>query len=101
MTDISEIYETIYEAIDEFHASKGEGVLEKSPETALFGAGSVLDSMGLVNLIVTIEQSLEDKLDVVITLTDERAVSRKNSPFRTVEALAQYIHLLMKEQPDG
>lgn len=67
-------------------------------DTPLFGDGGKLDSLGLVNLIVALEQNLEDDLELSITLADERALSQKNSPFRTVGSLADYIEMLIKEK---
>lgn len=66
--------------------------------TQLFGPGSLLDSMAMVSLIVDVEQKLQEKLDMDITIADERAMSMERSPFRTVEALAEYIQLLVEEK---
>ena len=59
-------------------------------ETRLFGKDGVLDSMGLVTLVVSLEQAIEDKFDVHASLADEKALSQARSPFRTVAALADY-----------
>ena len=71
--------------------------LAKSSKTVLFGKDGKLDSLGLVNLLVTIEQNIEDGFDVSITIADERAMSQKHSPFRTVGALVDYIEMILKE----
>ncbi|NJN93660.1 MAG: acyl carrier protein [Anaerolineales bacterium] len=68
-----------------------------TPETRLIGREAALDSMGLVNLIVEVEQRLEDTYDLTVILADERAMSQKNSPFRSVETLADYICQLATE----
>jgi len=61
-------------------------------ETApLFGSEGVLDSLGLVSLIVAVEQALDESLGVAVTLADERAVSQRASPFRTIGTLADYV----------
>jgi acyl carrier protein len=59
-------------------------------ETALLGDGGLLDSLGLVNLLVDVEQALEDETGAVVTIGDDRAVSASHSPFRTVGTLADY-----------
>ena len=59
--------------------------------TALFGTNGILDSMGLVTLIVEVEQTLADRFDITITLADDRAMSQRSSPFRSVGTLADYI----------
>jgi len=59
-------------------------------DTVLFGNDSVLDSMGLVNVIIDTESRFLDE-DIEISLTSESAMSRRNSPFRTIQTLADYI----------
>jgi D-alanine--poly(phosphoribitol) ligase subunit 2 len=59
-------------------------------DTALLGDEGLLDSLGLVNLLVDVEQALEDETGAEITIGDDRAVSASHSPFRTVGALADY-----------
>ena len=54
------------------------------------GAGSPLDSLGLVSLLIEVEEGLRDA-GWEISLSDERAVSQRHSPFRTVQTLAAYI----------
>lgn len=67
---------------------------EASPETALFGPEGILDSLGLVALIVDVEEAIAERTGVAITLGDDRAVSQRSSPFRTVGSLAEYIATL-------
>jgi acyl carrier protein len=67
-------------------------------EIRLIGHEAVLDSMGLVNLIVELEQRLEEEYDMIVVLADERAMSQKNSPFRSVQTLADYIYKVAEEQ---
>lgn len=64
--------------------------IQPDEQVPLFGAESVLDSMGLVHLIVEIESSLRDN-GVDISLISESAMSQRNSPFRTVGTLADFI----------
>lgn len=59
--------------------------------TALFGTNGLLDSMGLVTLIVEVEQALADRFNITMTLADDRAMSQRSSPFRSVGTLADYI----------
>lgn len=75
--------------------------LIKAPETRLLGSQSVLDSMHLVSLIVTIEREVEDAFGVALTLADERALSMKASPFRSIQSLADYIGILITEARNG
>lgn len=60
-------------------------------ETQLLGEGSDLDSMAIVHLIVDLEASLEETFKKNWILADERALSRKRSPFRSVGDLTAFI----------
>jgi acyl carrier protein len=64
-------------------------------DTPLFGRDGLLDSMGLVTLVVAVEQAIEDELGVSVSLADARALSQKASPYRTVGALADYADRLI------
>lgn len=71
---------------------------ELGEATPLIGRRALLDSLGLVTLIVDLEQKIEVTFDVALTLANERAMSQKNSPFLTVGSLADYICALLSEQ---
>ena len=60
-------------------------------DTTIVGPSAVLDSLGVVSLIVEIEQRLELEHDLSITLASDRAMSQRSSPFRTVGVLADYM----------
>ena len=96
---IDNIYKSIYKSIDEVNSqmSKDEQLI-KSPYTVLYGESSSLDSIGLINIIVTVEQNIEDDFEKSITLADQKAMSQKQSPFKTVESLAKYIQILIEEK---
>src|SRR5438046_960670 len=66
-------------------------------DTIVYGAGGALDSLELVNLVVEVEQRLDEQLGVVVTLADERAVSMKRSPFRSVPSFVDFIVVRMDE----
>ena len=92
------IAQAIFAAIDEINEQfPEEQHITKTLDTVLFGEAGMLDSLGLVNLIVATEEKLEELLDVSLALASEKAMSQKNSPFRTVSSLAGYISQLMKE----
>ena len=61
-----------------------------SPDAPLFGRDGQLDSMGLVALIIDIEEALSDAGHNII-LTNERAMSGTRSPFKDVPTLVAYI----------
>ena len=68
-------------------------------ETRLFGEN--LDSMGVVFLVTDLETAISDVFDIDLTLADERAMSQKTSPFRTVKTLANYVSILITEKQQG
>ncbi len=63
---------------------------EIAATTKLFGGGGLLDSMGLVALVIAVEQAIEEQFKVNIRLADEKALSQRNSPYRSVGTLAAY-----------
>ena len=64
--------------------------LAVSSDAPLFGPDSPLDSLGLVSLLMDIEEALGDR-GLVVSLSDARAMSRTASPFRSVSTLVSYI----------
>ena len=94
-----DVQKVIYDSIDELNQQLSEDDrLIKSSDTKLFGSNSKLDSLGLVSFIVMVEQNVDDEFSVSLTLADERAMSQKNSPFRTLGSLIDYIEILLKEK---
>jgi len=94
----TEIADVVLSSLRDMLSRKDGGLPEAVGEsTDLIGRGSLLDSLGLVTLIVDLEQRLADQYEISLTLADERAMSQKNSPFRSVRSLADYICLLMAE----
>jgi acyl carrier protein len=66
--------------------------------TSLVGRQAVLDSIGLVTLVVDLEQRVESEHGAVIALANDRAMSMRNSPFRTVATLTDYVCTLLAEE---
>lgn len=67
-----------------------ENQISDDPDAVLFGDGSALDSMGLVNVVMAAEQYVSDEIGDDIVLASEAAMSRKRSPYRSLRALAEY-----------
>ena len=85
------IQKIIFDALEMVNQSRDENAkIPVSAQTALFGNDGYLDSMGLVSLLIDIEESLQGE-GVFLSLSDERAMSEKNSPFRDVPSLTEYI----------
>lgn len=95
MSDIQKFVTTQIEIYNETADNKVD--LSNGVDTVLFGAGSVLDSVDFVSLIIDIEQAAEEEFGKSIALSDARAMSQKNSPFRTIGTLSDYIAKLLEE----
>lgn len=91
MVSRQEVEQIVLRAIDGLNRARPSSQqLELSPTAPIFGRGSPLDSLGLVALLIDVEDLLRD-IDVEVTLSDERALSQSRSPFRSVPALVEYI----------
>jgi len=60
--------------------------------TPLFGGDDGIDSLSLVRLVADIERAAELALGKTVILADERAMSRRHSPFRTVGTLSDLLY---------
>ena len=69
-------------------------LLRADESTALIGQNSPLDSAALVFLLTDLEESIEREFGKQVTIVDESAFGRQ-SPFRTVGALAERIESLL------
>lgn len=65
-------------------------VPELTPNTPLLGSKSVLDSLGLVSVIIDIETACNEQ-GADVSLASESAMSARISPFRSVGSLSNYI----------
>lgn len=83
------IIQLLIQTLNEYFLEQAISV-NANEETALFGVDSVLDSMGLVHIIVEIESRLRNN-NIEVSLISEQAMSQRNSPFRTVGTLADFI----------
>ncbi|RJP80128.1 MAG: acyl carrier protein [Desulfobacteraceae bacterium] len=71
--------------------------IEFSKSTILYGDNGLLESIQLVNFIVDLEKYIEDEFSRSLSIADEKAISQKNSPFRTIETLCNYVYSLLTE----
>lgn len=85
-----EIIELIIETARELGDDELSISEDLNAETRLFGKEGALDSMGLVTLIIAVEQAIEDRFETTIALADEKALSQARSPYRSVTTLAEY-----------
>jgi acyl carrier protein len=97
-----EIRETIFSALDELNnLLPAQERFPKREDTPLAGPDGRLDSLGLVNLIVILEQKLEAHLNASLSLIDDRLADGDQAHFDSVRTLATYIASRLDELPNG
>lgn len=87
--DKKRILDAVVSVVSDYLDSQGIEC-DVNPDTTLFGDESVLDSMGLVNIVIDLESAFLDA-GYEISLTSDVAMSRRQSPFRSVSSLVQFI----------
>jgi acyl carrier protein len=89
--DHEQVLRIVYDAIDvvnqQLPASKR---LDKSPDTVIVGAGGSLDSLGIVTLVILLEEKVGEAFGTTVQLLDEQMLV-EDSPFQSIGALAHYI----------
>ena len=86
--------EILLPLVGEIEEEVGEGIA-RDRATPLLGEGSALDSLAVVTFLVSVEEQLESEMGQAIRLVDERAMSKRASPFRTLGTLADHISDLL------
>lgn len=97
--DITKIESLVKDKIKEFCAENNIELDSLNSDTRLIGSSGIFDSMDLVNFIVELEESIEDEMDIEVSLADEKAMSRRTSPFVNVTSLSKFI-LEQKEESE-
>ncbi|EAK9908221.1 hypothetical protein GK500_03355 [Campylobacter lari] len=67
-------------------------------KTVNFKTQLILDSLALVNLVADLEELLSEEFNKEIVLANEKMMSARNSPFKDVESLTDYIIKKLQEQ---
>lgn len=88
------IIKTLLELNEEL---ENENLNFPTSDTKLYGGSGTLDSLALVSLVTDLEEKISDEFDKDIILADEKAMSQRTSPFRTVDSLTSYIENLLTE----
>ena len=87
-----EILAVIYECIDEVNRMLPANTkLTTTVETVLAGDGGILDSLSLINLLVSLEEKLKLKFSINCFLLDESLLIDPNGPYRSVSHLSEWI----------
>jgi acyl carrier protein len=79
-------------AIEELNEELEYDTLENvSEDTPVYGGDDGIDSLSLVRLVVDLEHQVEESFGKRVTLADEKAMSMRNSPYRSAGALTDFI----------
>ncbi len=99
-----DIFEIVYTAIDEFNEMQEvDEQLEKKPSTILFSRPGytekgVLDSMGIVNLLISIDEAMDnDQRTVNIHFDVNHILENKESTLQSIETLVNHIYALSQK----
>lgn len=85
-------------ALEEISADFGlRGIACDAESTPLYGVDGTLDSIALVHLVVALERQIQDEFGTILVLASDKALSSRNSPFRSVGSVATYITQLLGE----
>ena len=91
------IHKLVFQAIDDYNDINKENPIKKEYDTNLIGEDTVLDSVGLVGLLIDIEGLIQDEFGLDFVIMSEKAMSQKNSPFKSVKSLCKYLEQEIKD----
>ena len=81
----------LQQTLDAHLLNQGGEAVAATADLQLIGEEAAVSSMALVSFIADVESTLMENYNLTVTLVSERALSRKKSPFRNVNALADYV----------
>ncbi len=91
-----DLAQTVIEAMEELNEQlPEESRLPKERETVLFGEDGLLDSMGIINLLVILEEKLESNLKISVGLTSDSEILTQPERRWTAAELSSHIEGLM------
>lgn len=100
--DRATVTDVVFAAVDEVNQQLRRGQrLAKSEATIISGESSQLDSLGLVNLIFSIEQKVEEEFGITLALADEVVSAVDQDPFRTIGSLSDCILSMLENKRRG
>ena len=95
MTRNEKIRSAVYTVIDELNEQlPSDQKLAKSETTVLTGPRAVLDSLGLVNLVVLLEQTIESEFEASINLIEDDVLSSPTH-LADVASLTRYLDSIL------
>ena len=94
MTDNNKLYlDLIFEAIKEVNKQQPpEYQLILNKDEFLISDKSCIDSLGLITLLINIEEKISNKFKINLNLLDEKLISEESTPFETLSSLASWLN---------
>lgn len=90
--DRAVVLEEIYGAIQRTNELREpDARIACAEDPILYGPGGSLDSLGLVSLLMDVEEAVSARTGRPLILADEHAMSQRHNPFRTVGSLSDYV----------
>ena len=87
------IIEIIFTSIKEVNENQpSNSKLKLKKDELLVSDKSKIDSLGLITLLVNIEDKINKTYNVRLNLLEENFISDEKTPFQTIDNLAEWLH---------
>ena len=87
------IIEIIFTSIKEVNENQpSNNKLKLKKDELLVSDKSKIDSLGLITLLVNIEDKINKTYNVRLNLLEENFISDEKTPFQTIDNLAEWLH---------
>jgi len=96
MASREQLIDLVYQVIRDINADLPlDRKLAESPDTALLGFGSFLDSLQLVCLLLSLERKIETEFDTKPALMEDVELLSEIGPLNNVGSLSDYLAALL------
>lgn len=93
---MNDTHSILKEAIAEVNGQFAEVNILYEPDFLLLDPDSNIDSVALVSLFILLEEAIEEKFSKSVTVINEDAMEREDSPFKSVGSLKAYLDILVE-----
>lgn len=92
-----QIIQIVYHAIENLNMERAsDNKVPVAMDTLLLAEEGLVDSLELVSLVVDVETAIGDIFKCEVSLTDDEAMSRDESPFHSIASLCNYINEVLQ-----
>jgi acyl carrier protein len=89
---MNQILQAIYDTLEEVNRQlPDDQQMQKLPDTIVVGDNGALDSLGVINFLIALEDRLSRETGNTINLLDEKIISESDGPLKTIGRLHEYI----------